>query len=54
MLKDIMVHLDQAPACRNRLEAAITLAKQHGARLTASMSIHRRGGTDGPATGGNP
>ena len=34
MLKDIMVHLDQAPSCQNRLEAAITLAKQHGARLT--------------------
>ena len=34
MLKDIMVHLDQAPSCKGRLEAAITLAKQHGASLT--------------------
>ena len=34
MLKDIMVHLDQAPSCRSRLEAAITLAKQHDASLT--------------------
>ncbi len=34
MLKDITVYLDQAPSCQNRLEAAITLAKQHGARLT--------------------
>ena len=34
MLKDITVYLDQAPSCQNRLEAAITLAKQHGAHLT--------------------
>ena len=34
MFKDIMVHLDQAPSCQGRLEAAITLAKQHGASLT--------------------
>lgn len=34
MLKDIMVHLDQAPSCACRLDAAITLAKQHGASLT--------------------
>jgi len=34
MLKNIMVHLDQAPACQSRLDAAITLAKQHGAELT--------------------
>jgi hypothetical protein len=34
MLKDIMVYLDQTPACQSRLEAAITLAKQHAARLT--------------------
>jgi nucleotide-binding universal stress UspA family protein len=34
MLKDIMVHLDQSPSCKGRLEAAITLAKQHGASLT--------------------
>jgi nucleotide-binding universal stress UspA family protein len=34
MLKDIMVHLDQALSCQSRLEAAITLAKQHGASLT--------------------
>jgi nucleotide-binding universal stress UspA family protein len=34
MLRDIMVHLDQAPTCQGRLEAAVTLAKQHGASLT--------------------
>lgn len=34
MLKDIMVHLDQAPSCRSRIAAAITLAKQHDACLT--------------------
>lgn len=34
MLKDIMVHMDQAPACQSRLDVAITLAKKHGARLT--------------------
>lgn len=34
MLKDIMVHLDQAPSCQGRLDAAITLAKQHGSTLT--------------------
>jgi nucleotide-binding universal stress UspA family protein len=33
MLKDIMVHLDQAPSCRSRLDAAATLAKQYGASL---------------------
>jgi nucleotide-binding universal stress UspA family protein len=34
MLKDIMVHLDRAPTCPGRLEAATTLAKQYGANLT--------------------
>lgn len=34
MLKDIMVHLDRASSCKGRLDAAITLAKQHGASLT--------------------
>jgi nucleotide-binding universal stress UspA family protein len=34
MLKDIMVHMDQAVSCQSRLEAAITLAKQHGSSLT--------------------
>ncbi len=34
MFKDIMVHLDQSDACENRLEAAVALAKQHGAKLT--------------------
>jgi len=34
MLKDIMVHLDQAPSCQTRLNAAVTLAKQYGANLT--------------------
>ncbi len=34
MLKDITVYMDHAPSCQNRLDAAITLAKQHGAHLT--------------------
>lgn len=34
MLKDIMVHLDQTPSCANRLEAATSLAKKHGASIT--------------------
>lgn len=34
MLKDIMVHLDQTPACHSRLDVAIRLANKHGARLT--------------------
>ena len=34
MLRDIMVHLDQAPTCQGRVDAAITLARQHGASLT--------------------
>ncbi len=34
MFKDIMVHLDQTLSCKNRLEAAINMAKQHGASLT--------------------
>jgi nucleotide-binding universal stress UspA family protein len=34
MLRDIMVHLDLAPTCQGRVDAAVTLAKQHGASLT--------------------
>jgi len=34
MLKDIMVHLDQTLSCSSRLDAAISLAQQHGACLT--------------------
>jgi nucleotide-binding universal stress UspA family protein len=34
MLKDIMVHMDQTTACKSRLEAAVSLAKKHGACLT--------------------
>ena len=34
MFKDIMVHLDQKLSCKNRLEAAINLAKRHDASLT--------------------
>ncbi|MBW2689141.1 MAG: universal stress protein [Deltaproteobacteria bacterium] len=34
MLKDIMVHMDQTPSCQNRLQVAITLAKQHATSLT--------------------
>ena len=32
-LKEILVHLDQTPACKTRVQAAITLARQHGACL---------------------
>ena len=32
-LKDILVHLDQTPACKTRVQAAISLAKQHDACL---------------------
>jgi nucleotide-binding universal stress UspA family protein len=32
-LKDILVHLDQTPACRTRVQAAISLARQHDACL---------------------
>lgn len=39
MLKDIMVHLDQAPSCQNRLDAAVALARQHEARLTG-LYVH--------------
>lgn len=34
MLKNIMVHLDHNEPCKGRLDAAITLARQHGASLT--------------------
>lgn len=34
MLRDIMVYLDTAPSCSSRLDAAIGLARHHGARLT--------------------
>lgn len=34
MFKDIMVHLDQTLSCKNRLEAAINMAKRNGANLT--------------------
>jgi nucleotide-binding universal stress UspA family protein len=34
MFKDIMVHLDMSPSCQSRIQAAVSLAKQHGARLT--------------------
>jgi nucleotide-binding universal stress UspA family protein len=33
-LKDILVHMDGTPRCAARLEAAVNLAKKHGARLT--------------------
>ena len=32
-LKDILVHLDQTPACRTRVQSAINLARLHGACL---------------------
>ncbi len=34
-LVDILVHLDLTPSCPARLEVAVALAAQHGARLTA-------------------
>ncbi len=34
MFKDIMVHLDKSQSCQSRIQSAVVLAKQHGARLT--------------------
>lgn len=38
-LKDILVHLDRSPKCGARLALAISLARQHGARLTGLYVI---------------
>ena len=33
-LKDVLVHVDNDPACISRIDVAVTLAAQHGAHLT--------------------
>jgi len=40
-LKDIIVHLDTAKACANRVKAALVLANDHGAHLTGVGVVHR-------------
>lgn len=37
--KDILVHIDNSPQCANRLDLAITLAREHGAHLTGIYVI---------------
>jgi nucleotide-binding universal stress UspA family protein len=39
-LKDLLVHVDNDPACRSRIDVAVTLAARHGAHLTG---IHAMG-----------
>ena len=39
MIRDILVHLDAAPAAQARLELAARLAHRHGARLTGLVVI---------------
>jgi nucleotide-binding universal stress UspA family protein len=33
-IKDILLHLDDSPACERRMDVALTLAQAHGARVT--------------------
>lgn len=33
-IKDILLHLDDSPACERRIDVALNLARQHGARVT--------------------
>jgi nucleotide-binding universal stress UspA family protein len=33
-IKDILIHLDDLPSCERRIDAALSLAKMHGARVT--------------------
>ena len=40
-LKDLLVHIDDRPTCASRLEVAVGLARQHGARLTGIYVIPR-------------
>ena len=37
--KDILVHIDNSQPCTNRLDLAITLAREHGAQLTGLYVI---------------
>jgi nucleotide-binding universal stress UspA family protein len=37
--KDLLVHLDDSKSCRKRVDAAVRLAGQHGARLTGVYPI---------------
>ncbi len=39
--KDILIHIDNRPTCTARLEIAVGLAKQHGARLTGLYVVPR-------------
>lgn len=41
MLKNILIHLDASKACATRLEAALVLAKKHGAHLTGLYVVSR-------------
>ncbi len=54
-LKDILVHIDHAEGCRERLDLAVALATKHSARLTGLYVVdsHRAGepaDTGGAAT----
>lgn len=40
-LKDIIVHLDTTEACRQRVQAGINLAQEHGANLTGVAVLHQ-------------
>ena len=37
--KDLLVHLDDSKGCRKRVDAAVRLARQHGAHLTGVYPI---------------
>ena len=37
--KDLLVHLDDSRGCRKRVDAAVRLARQHGAHLTGVYPI---------------
>jgi len=39
--RDILIHIDNRPTCASRLEVAVGLAKQHGARLTGLYVVPR-------------
>ena len=38
-IKSVLVHLDASPRCEVRLQAAIRIARQHGAELKALYSV---------------
>jgi len=41
-IKDILIYLDDSTSCENRIDAALLLAKAHGARLTG-LFVHSFG-----------